>query len=242
MINLYILYCRSDKINKILKALQKYNSNVDIQITVINKPDFSLEYFIRHKDADIVIIDADISVKNVPVNGMQIGTRIKLINRNTLLVFIADKDKLNTLVSIAKSDPFFYTTASRIEKDISAIFDKYSVLKYQNRNIFSYSKRGVSHDINLNEILYFVSDHRIIQFKNLNGDTDSFYDKLDNVEETIYEKTKLFIRVGQSYLVNLKYIINVVKNDIYMTDGTIIPISRRYGKILDFSDDKRTGE
>lgn len=242
MINFYIANCKGSKINKVLKAFQKYDCKVEVKIVINKNPERGLEYFVRHKDTDIVLIDTDTNYPKLNINGIKLAKRMKLINKNTLIVFIAEKDHLQTLIDISKSDPFYYTTTNRVESDLPKIFEKYSDLKHQAKRVFAYSKRGIIYDVYLDDILYFTSYHRTIKFKDINGNIDEFYDKLDNVEESIFNKTKLYVRVGQSYLVNIKYIISVVNDDIHMTDGTIIPISKRYSRIVNFNKNKRPGE
>ena len=52
------------------------------------------------------------------------------------------------------------------------------------------------------------------------------YDSIKKIEEQLSGTT--IIRVHKSYLVNLQYVKNINRNDVMMTDGTSIPIGRKY--------------
>lgn len=54
--------------------------------------------------------------------------------------------------------------------------------------------------------------------------------RLGELEEQLLEHD--FLRVHQRYLVNLRFCGGITKNEIQLTDGTVLPVSRRYKKRL----------
>ena len=60
------------------------------------------------------------------------------------------------------------------------------------------------------------------------GNPISFYSKLNLIEEQLDVGVKNFVRVHQSYLVNVQYIKTLTRDNIVMENGTYIPVSRKY--------------
>lgn len=69
---------------------------------------------------------------------------------------------------------------------------------------YSYKWNGRKKTLNLDDIIYFESVHRIIKAYNEEGEYVQFYKKLDELQEEI-QNLRMFIRPSQSHLVNLKY-------------------------------------
>ena len=72
------------------------------------------------------------------------------------------------------------------------------------------------------DIIYFESSRRIIKIVSNSG-TDVFYSRLNDIESTIAGD---FIRIHQSYLVNPRYIASLNGNEIYLTNGVKLPVSK----------------
>ena len=88
--------------------------------------------------------------------------------------------------------------------------------------------KGKVRKILLREIYYFESCARIV-FAHTRYGVVQFYGKLSDVEEKLQNKS--FIRCHQRYLVNKKYIMEILKTELRLHDR-FLPISRKYqGKI-----------
>lgn len=94
---------------------------------------------------------------------------------------------------------------------------------------FTYSFNGLQYTIDLNDIVYFESEHREIKGYYENGEYIRFYDKLDNVE-SIVDDTVLFLRINKSCLVNYNYC-RIEKDNIDVA-GRQMHISRTYKKAV----------
>lgn len=77
----------------------------------------------------------------------------------------------------------------------------------------------------LNKIMYFTSNGRKVTAVCQDRQYE-FYDKLDDIEEQISEKCNRFIRTHKSFLVNLDYIKEYYKKEIYLINKTIILIAQ----------------
>lgn len=92
---------------------------------------------------------------------------------------------------------------------------------------FTYSFNGLEYTIDLNDIVYFESEHREIKGYYENGEYIRFYDKLDNVESMV-DDTVMFLRINKSCLVNYNYC-KIQKDNVDVMDQQM-HISRTYKK------------
>lgn len=94
---------------------------------------------------------------------------------------------------------------------------------------FIYSFSGKEHTVDLNDIAYFESRHKIVRGYNEEGAFIRFYDKLDQVQKKV-DDFVFFLRVNKSYLVNYNYC--KIEKDVVKISGKEIKISRSYKKEL----------
>lgn len=92
---------------------------------------------------------------------------------------------------------------------------------------FVYYKRPQYVSASLSDILYFTSEGRRIHLVSSPScdNEESFYDKLDDVEEQLLKKKCQFIRIHKSYLVNTQYIASFDKNYLKLITGEYLKIS-----------------
>lgn len=108
------------------------------------------------------------------------------------------------------------------------------VIRYANRRVgekenirLSYRWKNEDYEVDLDRILYFYSEHRIIRYVDAGGAQGSFYQKLDVVEDALRE-AGAFVRVSKSFLVNKKYILSVSNKEVIMLNNTRISVTRAY--------------
>ncbi len=86
--------------------------------------------------------------------------------------------------------------------------------------------------IDLSNVVFFESSNHSILIKMQDNQDYIFYDKLNNIEKDIDSRD--FLRVHQSYLVNIRYIKTLDRYSLILLDGSAIPVSRRnYKKVKD---------
>ena len=90
---------------------------------------------------------------------------------------------------------------------------------------FTYYHRPEYTTVALDDVLYFNSEGRKVHLVTING-SDSFYYKLDEVEQLLQNKNHHFARVHKSYLVNTNYITEYDKRTLTLETGQTLNISR----------------
>lgn len=176
------------------------------------------------------IIFLDINLKSL-YSGTEIGIELKKNNPNLLLIYMSSYDCYYT--RIVKAEPFDFLhkpfLTSDLKKSLKKAIDRLSCL--QNDFFYTYKTNGIDKTINLKNVIYFESQHRLINICCKNNSLLQYYGKLDKVEKEISEIYPYFIRANQSFYINYNYIISRASASIILNGGNEefdIKISPKY--------------
>ncbi|MCM1159343.1 MAG: LytTR family transcriptional regulator [Bacteroidales bacterium] len=114
-----------------------------------------------------------------------------------------------------------------ILKDVDEHIDKLISDFWIGERLFRYRINGEELAVDLNDIIYFESNHRIITAYRDNDEPIRFYRKLDDVQREVDDYI-FFLRVNQSCLVNYNYC--AIKNDEVTVRKRKLQVSRTYKK------------
>ncbi len=168
------------------------------------------------------IVFLDIELKG-GMDGITIAMKMREVNKYFCLIFISQYE--NYYKEVFKAYPFQY-----LEKPISKI----KLIEILNQAVdscfdlnetFVFRFKNMTYNIRLREVLYFVSDKRVIRIYMENGDSHIFYGKLDELEKRLTKSSFSFLRIHQSYLVNGNQIEQYHSKYIMMRNKDILPIS-----------------
>lgn len=177
---------------------------------------------------DIAFLDIELGKSTL---GTDVGTQLKTINPDTLLIYVSGYDCYYK--DLVKAEPFYF-----IDKPVDSEKLKQPMENAINRLLHlnqDYSYRfkfnGITFKTDLKDVICFESQHRIIQIHHAKGDNAQFYNKLDNVEAEIEKICPYFVRVNKSFYVNTNYISNISTTHICV-DGIALKISPKYKKSI----------
>lgn len=185
---------------------------------------------------DILFIDIKLDDSSL---GTDIGAKLKISNPDMLVVYMSVYDSYYK--ELACAEPFDFIYKPRLYEKIPKVLDKAIMrLAYiKHEFVYQYKFNGMTYRIDLNNVLYFESRHRIINIYCADGTIKQFYDKLDNVEKEIDEIYPCFLRANKSYYVNFNYITKssntaVIVKDIEIRFGRQYKqtFNRKYDKIV----------
>lgn len=128
-------------------------------------------------------------------------------------------------VARLQSNATVFLMLNVIEQNVDKVIYDFGTGEYP----FTYSFSGKEHTVDLNDIAYFESCHKIVRGYNEEGAFIRFYDKLDQVQKKV-DDFVFFLRVNKSYLVNYNYC--SIEKDVVKISGKEIKISRSYKKEL----------
>lgn len=148
---------------------------------------------------DIVVLDIIMN----GIDGIETAKNIRKINQTVKIIFISSYDsrvkelfKLDTIAFIDK--PINYANLKE------ALNLSISKINNDNKNIFVYSKNGVTENILISDILYFESMGHYIVITTLKNSIRIKYTMKRLWGEL--ESNEYFIRPHKSYIFNIKYI------------------------------------
>ncbi|MCB9194788.1 MAG: response regulator transcription factor [Flavobacteriales bacterium] len=185
----------------------------------------ALAYLNSH-DVDLAFLDIEMPT----MNGIDLG---KLIVKNTRIVF-------TTAYSEYAVNGFDLNALDYLMKPISFVRFSEAIARFvsQQKSSSSTSDRmksmivksnGDLHQIELSELFYIQSLREYLRFF-LKDNKLIVYGSLSKLEEEI--SSHGFLRVHKSYIISKEHISKISGNQVYMSNGDIIPIGRTYKDLL----------
>ena len=170
----------------------------------------------------VVFLDINMAV----MDGIKVAEKIRAASREVFIVFVTAYVsyalagyRLDAVRYLLKGSENFQST---VNECMDAIMDKlnYSVTKRK----FEF-KEGTK-EVSLDRLLYIESNLHKLEFHIMedNLNTYTMYEKLSELEEKL--ESDDFIRIHQSYLVNIKHIKNVVRYQVVLTNGVKLAIPK----------------
>lgn len=187
--------------------------------------------FAQEAAGDFAAVFIDIEMQGI--DGMETAARLRERNRFVSIVFVSQYEQY--FKQMFRVYPFQY-----IEKPVSRqkVYDVLDQIVEEHRIsfesfVFKYNRR--TFNIALWEVLYFVSERRIIRIRMENGREYVFYEKLDVLEKALTDYNNHFVRIHKSYLVNGRQIEQCLPGYVMMRNGDVLPVSRdRKSAMLEF--------
>ncbi len=212
-------------VDKIHNLIAKYTSNNNLNINIFTFTD-SEDLINSCKSHLYNIVFLDVEMK--PFDGIKTGEDLRLLLPEVILVYVSAY--INYAVQGYKVKALRYILKNNIEdvfdEEFSNILSEYN----EKDDCFVYKKQGEIIKVPYKEILYLTSDGRKVIIKTINNKEHSFYSTLDSLEKEFEEKN--FLRVQQSYIVNIKYVVKLSDYKIYLNNKMVINTSRRNFKEL----------
>ena len=197
-------------------------SKMDYKISCFNDGKEILEQIEQDKfEFDLLILD--IHMKHI--DGMQVARVIREKRLDIDIIFVTISEKY--VYEGYKFKAFSYVLKPISYEVFCDELTRFLDEREEVSDILNITVRGNSIKLFLKDILYFASDKRVIKAISKKEEI-VFYEKLDAVYESI--KHTGFVRCHQSYIVNIKHIVEFNNSHILLSNGMSIPISRAYAK------------
>jgi len=205
--------------SKLESLAKKMNINLDI---IRFSSGESLLFYLEDHPNKFQLIYLDIVMGGL--NGIETALQIRKLNTFVKIVFLTtskdfvysafDANATNYLIKDLHDDKFDEVFHS-VFKDIK---------QNQNQPVLTISTKQGSVFVPYQDIAYFESVKRILICHKSNKQKLEYYYKISDLSEEL--KTKDFVLVHRSYLVNMQYILKLTKTDVYLKNGMILPVSR----------------
>lgn len=199
------------------------NNGIPYQIDMFGSGEEFLSLGIEMMKYTVVFLDINMN----ETDGLTVAKQIRSISKEVLIVFVTacfdytlegyKVDAVRYLIKESNHSNFQDT----VNECMDSIIEKMNYAVVKKRFAF---KEGIK-EISLEQIIYIESNLHRLFFQVMEGELKVYtlYETLDEVERKL--EGNHFIRIHQSYLVNLKYIKNISRYKAIMYDGTelIIP-------------------
>lgn len=165
------------------------------------------------------------------IRGIEIARAFKKDHCYVKIFFISCEAKKDVIESFGVNPFYFFIDEEINHKKFEMVFQKcVRDIKERKNHSLKITNNGKVQHIPFEMIIYLKVDHRMINIKCCNMEKFVFYESLKNMEERIKEKN--FMRIHRAYIVNLRYVNYICKNELFLTNHDSIPISREYKQQL----------
>lgn len=164
-------------------------------------------------------------------NGIALARRLNRIWPECQIVYVADD--LRYAVDVYQTEHAYYILKEQIEEKMETVLEKTLDRaisgRHKKKKVMLSVIKGEQLLLSPEEIIYFERRKRITVVVTTIG-TYEIRDNLDTIQKTVFLDE--FIRCHTSYIVHLSAVRAVEGNTFQMCDGSWVPISRGYVKIV----------
>lgn len=231
---MHILICDDDIAyteqckNNVMALSQKHNVEITVETAVSGK---QLLFFLETKYAKVDLIYLD---QNMPdLNGMETAAALRQKNVTADIVFYTvDPSKAIDAFDVMA---FHYIVKGQTtDEKFEEIFVR-AVQRCSQRNVevVSLYCAGERRNIRVPDILFFEVQNRIVTVHYMESDREQsfeFYSSLSKIEETMYGSG--FVRIHNAYLVADKFINKKTSTQVFMNNGSTLPVGRSYRDLV----------
>lgn len=202
------------------KTAEKYD--FDIYIKTFTCGEEIIHYFERFSENHIDIIFMDIIMDQL--SGVETSRLLREKGYAGEIIYLTSSNEF--AVDAYDTFPFYYLMKNEYAKKLEEVTLQALRRKKEKFKDEILCKKGtVIKRIQLDDIQFIeVYGRNIIIHKQ--KDVFEFMANMELIEEKI--RNKGFLRTNRSYIVNLKYVKNIMKNKLEMYSGKLIPLSPKY--------------
>lgn len=174
---------------------------------------------------DIIFMDVEMD----KMNGLETAEKIREVDFITTIIFISQyEDYYKEAYNV---HPFHFLNKPITQDKLDNVMNAYLKMKSQDLETFTFSINKAQFSIYLRDIMYFYSERRHV-YAVCKDKTYVFYDKLNAVQKAVENKSCRFLRIHQSYLVNMRYVKEYHYTDLVMHNGDELLISKENRKSI----------
>ena len=174
-----------------------------------------LFHYAEHKDYDILLLDIEMA----DMDGVTMARQIRRENETVQIVFITGySDYIAEGYDVAA---LHYLMKPVHPKKLFQVLDRAGESLRKNERVLILELSGETVRIPLREIRYLDVDKNYVT---IHARTDFTLKRTLGEFEPLLDES--FFRTGRSCILNLSYIQRVTKTDVYLSDGTVLPLPR----------------
>lgn len=168
---------------------------------------------------DILFLDIELPGKN----GVAVGKYIRelLSDANMQIVYISSK--MNYAMELFQVHPYDFLIKPVEQGKVNELLGKLLLVDKQDKRFYRYTYHRNQYRIPIGKIQYLMSRNKHIEIHLYDNSVQEFTGKLKTESEKLPSQ---FVMIGQSYIVNLKYVVECYYDHVVMQNGSEINISQ----------------
>ena len=200
--------------------LRCYFQTIETEVSIENYltgealcSDFSQTHY------DLIFLDIELT----GINGVNAGQILRQQSQEVQIVYVSSKEAY--AMQLFQNRPFDFLVKPITQKRLNTLLDTYFKVFPIAERYFTYTADRRKQQIAVSEILYFESLRKQLRIMTDTGEI-MIYAKLTDILNDPFSGR--FLRIHQSFLVNIRHIEEFRYGEITLTNGTVLPISRSY--------------
>ena len=206
----------AEKIREVTEAFITVPSEIDM---FTNAQDFEASAKKQKLPYDLVFMDIDLDGDS----GISLAQKINSWNPGTQIIYISAYLKYAS--EVYETEHVYFIDKAHMEDYLDKALEKAMkrVEEYKQQFLF-FSKRQVQYSILQNDIIYM---ERIIRKTEIHT-TQGIYDTTERLPVLMEQLSPAFALCHRSFLVNFRRVKSLSREELTMSDETVIPIGRSY--------------
>lgn len=151
------------------------------------------------------------------MDGLETARMIREFDELVYLIYVTSHK--NYAIEAYEVQPFQFVVKpideSIIKRYFLSVYEKISRGSFY----FEYKFNKIYYKVLINDIMYFESNKRVISIYLVDGSINTYYDKLNQIEEKMKQYKVDFWRIHRSLLINARYIKEKAYDQIVLTNG-----------------------
>ena len=223
-----IAICDDEKVfvDMLVEYITPYKETYpSIDVTTYFSGEEILEAYSEGEKVDIIFFD----IKMAQIDGITVAQKIRIEDENVIIFFATSHTDFVPEAFRLGAFQFFSKPVKKedFDKDFERAIKKYELSK----KVYEVKFKNETYVFFYQDIYYIESIGRHLELCDGNSKV-KYIGNISELEKT-FEKYN-FVRCHQSFIVNMRYIKGVGKEELFLTNGESIPISRRMRiKVLD---------
>lgn len=204
------------------KALEQELSKKRIELETFYSGETLIKSLENGTHFDLVFLDIELE----GLNGIDVAKKIRgeMDNQTTQIIYISAKTSY--AMELFETRPMNFLVKPFHSKDILENVSNAEKLWSDYQSCFEYKNKNGIERIPFGEIIYFESNNRTVIVHTKAGKFE-FYGKLSEIEGITPVD---FVRIHQSYLINKLFVRRWKREEVFLGESIVLPISKAYRK------------
>lgn len=189
--------------------------SADLHVDVFSSSESFLFHYAEVKDYDILLLDVEMG----QMDGVTMAKKIRRENRTVQIVFITGYS--DYIAEGYEVEALHYLMKPVREEKLFAVLDRAAEKLRQNEKVLNLELSGEMVRLPMHEIRYLDVQKNYVT---VHGKQD--YTVKRSLGDFETELDDRFFRAGRGLILNLKAISRVTKQEVHLSDGTVLPLPR----------------